>query len=96
MQVYATSVSIRQKKESKNEDLKALKGSVRAKYSLSSNTVDQSLITYTSLLVTRQMALFHQGVRIGGKLVSRMHELSELGHIIILACFSIYQSHLCY
>lgn len=33
-----------------------------------------------SLLVTLQMTLFHQGVRMWEKLVPRTHERSELGH----------------
>ena len=37
-------------------------------------------LNLNSLLVTRQKTLFHQGVKMGEKLVPRMHKRSEQTH----------------
>ena len=44
---------------------------------------DLHLLNLNSLLVTCQMIIFHQGVRMGEKLVPRTQKRSELGHTII-------------
>ena len=44
---------------------------------------DHHSLNLNSLLVTRKMTIFHQGFRMGEKVVPRTHERSELGHAII-------------